>query len=603
MILFFLVLLDLISNLQSYMVFMVFSGKERVFEMRGDGIPDGKCGTQSLKRGVLRELMHYFDQAFNSFNFGEKCSTHWGRLPTERLTPDENEGRSDWALEKMMKKDVEREDTYEQMRKFLEDMKVGPGFRQGGPSSFSTQKNSSFFEAAQATHSYSHNMATPNWQTPMPSQPRTSNRQSQMPLQSATPNWEPPIPSHPEYIESSIYRQSPYMDLTSTTVLPKKQVDKTKNKGKKAKLSPLNLRNAFADDNVGGDDVMITSVHETGIYFTYENVDPNKVYMPINARGNHWVTGAINLPNSIFYVFDSMESEGTRFTSPPGRKLIGGMVATVDPVKLDSFSTNQVKLILTNSLGYDEKSPTFLYLMKPNCSLDSGLVPLADAIQDRDMLLTYTQTHQNRLHVYVSRVEISPLVVADQRKDERNKKENQGKPSCMKAIKNDYDTNVMYDIAKVAGKLQLFVSHYQIDLSTVLIPNDGSLEESFAGTKIHALYYKIPHNGFTITVKLRNNYDMHVMFDISSANYNLEIYIDHLGVDFIIAKYIFLNASLAEMMNHVITNYTSESKDDKREVTQNDYTFDQMVEWAEQEHFEDEEIKEVQRQHLKNRMY
>nr|GEW99316.1 oligopeptide transporter [Tanacetum cinerariifolium] len=72
---------------------------------------------------------------------------------------------------------------------------------------------------------------------------------------------------------------------------------------------------------------------------------------------------------------------------------------------------------------------------------------------------------------------------------------------------------------------------------------------------------------------------------------------DHVGVDFII-----VNASLSEMMNHVITNYTSESEDDKRDVTQNDYTFDQMVEWAKQEHFEDEEIKELQRQHLKNRM-
>ncbi|GJV68623.1 hypothetical protein Tco_1484132, partial [Tanacetum coccineum] len=52
--------------------------------------------------------------------------------------------------------------------------------------------------------------------------------------------------------------------------------------------------------------------------------------------------------------------------------------------------------------------------------------------------------------------------------------------SGMKAIKNDYDTNVMYDIAKVVGKLQIFVSHSPIDLSTVLIPNDDSLEESFA---------------------------------------------------------------------------------------------------------------------------
>ncbi|GKA25967.1 hypothetical protein Tco_0712076 [Tanacetum coccineum] len=52
--------------------------------------------------------------------------------------------------------------------------------------------------------------------------------------------------------------------------------------------------------------------------------------------------------------------------------------------------------------------------------------------------------------------------------------------SGLKAIKNDYDTNVMYDIAKVAGKLQIYAAHHPIDLSTVLIPNDGSLEKSFA---------------------------------------------------------------------------------------------------------------------------
>ncbi|GJW65254.1 hypothetical protein Tco_0117138 [Tanacetum coccineum] len=262
--------------------------------------------------------------------------------------------------------------------------------------------------------------------------------------------------------------------------------------------------------------------------------------------------------------------------------------------------------------------------------------------------------------------------------------------SRMKQTKNDYHTNIMYDIAKVAGKLQIFVSRYPIDLSTVLILNDGSLEESFAGVisketkskleeslsylhqmqkrknknfdyyellselgfinktkpatpytktvfnfvvhnngqlvlddtnntmyvndgsmniniprmklddlkqyllnilgkKIHALYYKIPHNGISITVKLRNNYDMHVMFDISSAQYKLEIYVDHIGVNFVISKYIFPNAGLAEMMNHVITDYSSENEDLIRQVTQNDYTFDQMVEWAEQEHFEDEE--------------
>ncbi|GJY17915.1 phospholipase-like protein [Tanacetum coccineum] len=36
------------------------------------------------------------------------------------------------------------------------------------------------------------------------------------------------------------------------------------------------------------------------------------VYMPINARGDHWVTGAVNLLNSRFYVFDSLHSEVRR---------------------------------------------------------------------------------------------------------------------------------------------------------------------------------------------------------------------------------------------------------------------------------------------------
>ncbi|GJZ93011.1 hypothetical protein Tco_0665076 [Tanacetum coccineum] len=160
------------------------------------------------------------------------------------------------------------------------------------------------------------------------------------------------------------------------------------------------------------------------------------------------------------------------FTTPPRRKFVGGIVAIVDPVEWIAFQP---------------------------INFDSSLVPLADAIQERDMILTYTQTHQNRLHVYVSRVEISPLIVAEQRKDERNKKENQGKPSCMKAIKYDYDTNVMYGIAKVVGKLQIFVSHNLIDLSTVLIPNNGSLEESF----VESMAYSANEARKTIVSKLQ----------------------------------------------------------------------------------------------------
>ncbi|GKC02725.1 hypothetical protein Tco_0994335 [Tanacetum coccineum] len=76
-----------------------------------------------------------------------------------------------------------------------------------------------------------------------------------------------------------------------------------------------------------------------------------------------------------------------------------------------------MKAILTKYLGYDENSPTFIYIKKPNCSLDSGLVLLDDAIQDMNSIVSYTQTYQKLLHVYVSRVELSPLVVADQLED------------------------------------------------------------------------------------------------------------------------------------------------------------------------------------------
>nr|GEX37456.1 phospholipase-like protein [Tanacetum cinerariifolium] len=53
-------------------------------------------------------------------------------------------------------------------------------------------------------------------------------------------------------------------------------IDKTKKKGKTKKLSPLNLGNTFADENVSVDDVTITGVQQTDNYFNYETVDPDK---------------------------------------------------------------------------------------------------------------------------------------------------------------------------------------------------------------------------------------------------------------------------------------------------------------------------------------
>ncbi|GKB71339.1 hypothetical protein Tco_0932751 [Tanacetum coccineum] len=75
----------------------------------------------------------------------------------------------------------------------------------------------------------------------------------------------------------SFYKRSPFMEQPPTTVLPKQRGNKTKNNVKKANLSPLNLGNAFDDDNEGGSDVIFLGAQFTGNYLVYENVDVDKV--------------------------------------------------------------------------------------------------------------------------------------------------------------------------------------------------------------------------------------------------------------------------------------------------------------------------------------
>nr|GFB02619.1 hypothetical protein [Tanacetum cinerariifolium] len=144
-------------------------------------------------------------------------------MPAARLTPDDNEARSDWWISSKayfdgfigqvervpfvlsrqnmyeipsdiyrefdeQKREIDRnkkevDNIKEEMRKFREEMNVQPG----GPSSFQTHVNSSYF-----------NMGTaPNFQTPMPSQHGSSDWQRQMPTQSATQYWQPDISSQP----------------------------------------------------------------------------------------------------------------------------------------------------------------------------------------------------------------------------------------------------------------------------------------------------------------------------------------------------------------------------------------------------------------------
>ncbi|GJV43287.1 phospholipase-like protein [Tanacetum coccineum] len=314
-----------------------------------------------------------------------------GNLPAARLTPDETEARSNWWISsrayfdggigqtERLPRHLNRQNMYEVpselYRQIEEQKRAIEEQKRGGPSSFQTHPNSSSF----------FNISTPtNWQTPMPLQPGPSNWQSQMPAQSATPYWQPAFPSHPSGYNwqspipshmgnpnlqppierdhdaaglfnqnilnrgkreqrPSFYKRTPYTEQPPATILPKQRGNKNKNNIMKANLSPLNLGNAFGDENEGSDDVIFLGGEFTGNYLVYENVDPHKVkrddyvtlqeflndpkqiyldcyikgylvpvFLLIRVGENHWVTSVIDLPNAHVYAFDSLPNEGRR---------------------------------------------------------------------------------------------------------------------------------------------------------------------------------------------------------------------------------------------------------------------------------------------------
>ncbi|GJY27702.1 hypothetical protein Tco_0403469 [Tanacetum coccineum] len=102
-------------------------------------------------------------------------------------------------------------------------------------------------------------------------------------------------------------------------------------------------------------------------------------------------------------------------------------------VRYNYMTSNSVESVNFKSVIH-RKEPVFKALAETVASDGAriGLVPLDDAIQEPDMINMYT--HHNRLHVYVSRVELSPLVVAEQQQDATNITEKQGKPSCAKKL-------------------------------------------------------------------------------------------------------------------------------------------------------------------------
>ncbi|GJW85342.1 hypothetical protein Tco_0158487 [Tanacetum coccineum] len=237
-----------------------------------------------------------------------------GNMPAARLTLDETKARSDWWISsrayfdgcisqaERVPRHLNRQNMYEVPSEFyrqfekqkrdlekqkreieeIKKMKLISEKRmkndlsefpstQGGPSSFQTHPNSiSFFNIGTPTHWQSLMLSQPGsskWQTEMSSQPGLSNWESQMLAQSATPYWKPAFPSHPE--------QPP------TTVLPKQRGNKNKNNVMKTNLSPLNLGNAFDDENERGADVK----RENYVNYTKFLNDPDQIYLDCYMKG------------------------------------------------------------------------------------------------------------------------------------------------------------------------------------------------------------------------------------------------------------------------------------------------------------------------------
>ncbi|GJU70862.1 phospholipase-like protein [Tanacetum coccineum] len=202
-----------------------------------------------------------------------------GNIPVARLTPDDYEARSDWWISSRAYFDG-----------FIDQVE------RGGMSSFKQ----------------------PNFQTPMWSQPGSSDWQRQMPEQSASHDWQPSsqpgsyysfglVPSHmrrpnlqtniemqhdvadtvdqnfpnkgKRQQQPSKYLVSPFTVQPATTMEPKQRVSKTKNMGKKANLSPFNLGGVLR--NV--DPAKVRRLHYEDIMQFLNN--PYQIYLDCYMKG------------------------------------------------------------------------------------------------------------------------------------------------------------------------------------------------------------------------------------------------------------------------------------------------------------------------------
>nr|GEW18028.1 phospholipase-like protein [Tanacetum cinerariifolium] len=280
------------------------------------GVEDRRPGQLPVKRLVPDETdarsrwwvssRAYFDgHSFEEEQIPRQLNqNNYFEVPSEMYRDFEEQRR---GYQQMKEKNA---DMYEKLTRFMEDMRRVPeakttpiiadqhfgvsdmsGFQsyQGAPSAFNMlANNSSFFNMPTPlnfqTPNQSNWLSPSNWQTPNQSYLGTLNSQPPISSQLGTSNWQNPMTSHRQDARildlegtptKRLYAESLY-EFASYYCINKKKVDKTKKNGKTTKLSPMNLENNFAEENVSVDDVTITGVHQTDNYFNYETVDPDK---------------------------------------------------------------------------------------------------------------------------------------------------------------------------------------------------------------------------------------------------------------------------------------------------------------------------------------
>ncbi|GJZ96657.1 phospholipase-like protein [Tanacetum coccineum] len=174
-----------------------------------------------------------------------------GNLPAERLTPDETEARSDWWISSRAYFDgrigqaerVPRHVNCQNMYEVLSEL-----CRRSRPLLIG-------------------NLLSPRILVLIIGKVRSLSHMG-------NPNLQPSIKRHHDAaglfnqnrgkreLRPSFYKPTPYTEQPPTSILPKQHGNKSKNNVKKTDLSPLNLGNAFDDENEGGDDVIFLGGHD-----------------------------------------------------------------------------------------------------------------------------------------------------------------------------------------------------------------------------------------------------------------------------------------------------------------------------------------------------